>query len=106
MREYTLLLAAAFCLVCAPEVPTIGAQGSKHALEADIVSKVHARQDDAELDEARLLDPRFPHSHYDLVLVYLSEKPYAQAVLPLQTCLGLNPQNAEAHLLLAAPTTT
>jgi tetratricopeptide (TPR) repeat protein len=137
VREYTALLVAAFCLVCTPEVPAVCAQGSEQALEADIISKVHAGQVDAALDEARLaleqypnssplqellgaaffkkglnqdaerafrraieLDPSIPQNHYDLALVYLSEKRYAAAVPPLETCLRLNTQNPEAHLLL------
>ena len=46
------------------------------------------------------LDPTLPQNYYDLALVELSGKQYAQAVTPLEAYLHLDPQNAQAHLLL------
>ena len=46
------------------------------------------------------LDPSVPQNYYDLALVNLSEKQYARAVGPLEAFLRLDPNNAEAHLLL------
>src|SRR5437763_4585235 len=46
------------------------------------------------------LDPSAPQNYYNLALVNLSEKQYARAVGPLETFLRLDPNNAEAHLLL------
>lgn len=46
------------------------------------------------------LDPSIPQNYYDLALVNLSEKQYARAVALLETSLRLDPDNAEAHLLL------
>ena len=46
------------------------------------------------------LDPSVPQNYYNLALVNLSEKQYARAVGPLETFLRLDPDNAEAHLLL------
>jgi tetratricopeptide (TPR) repeat protein len=46
------------------------------------------------------LDPGIAQNYYDLALVNLSEKQYAQAVPPLEACLRLDPSNAEAHVLL------
>ncbi len=46
------------------------------------------------------LDASVPQNHFNLALVELSEGHYADAVLPLETCVRLDPQNAEARLLL------
>src|SRR2546427_2091588 len=46
------------------------------------------------------LDPSVPQNYYNLALVNLSDKQYARAVGPLETFLRLDPNNAEAHLLL------
>src|SRR5437016_7562807 len=46
------------------------------------------------------LDPSIPQNYYNLALVNLAEKQYTRAVTPLETYLQLDPQNAEAHLLL------
>ena len=46
------------------------------------------------------IDPSVPQNYYNVALVNLSEKQYARAVSPLETYLRLDPDNAEAHLLL------
>ena len=46
------------------------------------------------------LDPGSSQSYYNLALVDLSENKYADAIIPLETLLRLNPDNAEAHLFL------
>ena len=60
------------------------------------------RNEDARmaLRHAIELDPSVPQNYYDLALVDLSEKHDARAVAPLETYLRLDPDNAEAHLLL------
>ena len=46
------------------------------------------------------LAPGLPQNYYNLALIELSEKRYAEATTPLERYLRLNPENAEAHLLL------
>lgn len=46
------------------------------------------------------LDPSVPENYFNLALVDLSEKRYAQAAASLEKHLGLDPHNAYAHLLL------
>lgn len=46
------------------------------------------------------LDPGVPQNYFNFALVELSESHYAQAVTLLETCLRLDPQNAQGHLLL------
>jgi tetratricopeptide (TPR) repeat protein len=46
------------------------------------------------------LDPSVPQNYYDLALVNLSEKLYTRAAARLETYLRLEPENANAHVLL------
>ena len=46
------------------------------------------------------LDHGVPQNYYDLALVNLSDKRYADAATALETFLRLEPENAQAHLLL------
>lgn len=46
------------------------------------------------------LDPSVPQNYYDLALVNLAENQYARAVPQLESYLRLDPENAQAHLLL------
>jgi len=46
------------------------------------------------------IDPGVPQNYYDLALVNLSDKRYADTATALETYLRLKPEDAQAHLLL------